>query len=82
MRPKRSFVNQDFLDHRLALLPQLFGSGNQPTHIYMNRDSLELLRSSRTATNQTGAPAPRPTSVEGIPVLQTDGILNGEAVVN
>ena len=58
-----------------------FPSGRQPTHIAMNRNSLEKLRDSRTATNATGAPAPRPTDVEGIPIVVTDAILNTEAVV-
>lgn len=58
-----------------------FPAGRQPTHIAMNRNSLEKLRDSRTATNATGAPAPRPTEVEGIPIVVTDAILNTEAVV-
>ena len=58
-----------------------FPAGRLPTHIAMNRNSLEKLRDSRTATNATGAPAPRPTDVEGIPIVVTDAILNTEAVV-
>ncbi len=58
-----------------------FGAGRQPTHIYMNRRSLEQLRASRTATNVTGAPAPRPTSVEGFPIVVTDGLTNAETAV-
>jgi len=41
---------------------------------------LKQLRDSRTATNVTGAPAPRPTEVEGIPIIVTDAIVNTEAV--
>ena len=58
-----------------------FGVGYQPTHIYMNRRSREQLRSSRTATNGTGSPAPLPTEVGGLPVVVTDGITNSEAAV-
>lgn len=59
-----------------------FPSGRQPTHIVMNRRSLEQLRNSRTATNATGAPAPRPTEVEGIPIIVTDALSNAESQVS
>jgi hypothetical protein len=58
-----------------------FPAAKQPNLIVMNRTSLKALRASRTATNVTGAPAPRPTEVEGIPIITTDAILNTEAVV-
>jgi hypothetical protein len=57
-----------------------FPAGRQPTHIVMNRVALRLLRQSRTAVNATGAAAPRPTEVEGIPIIVTDQILSTEAV--
>lgn len=60
---------------------KLFPAGRQPTKIVMNRAGLELLRKSRTATNTTGAPAPRPTEVEGIPIIVTDAIGNAETAV-
>jgi hypothetical protein len=56
-------------------------AGRQPTHIVMNRRSLEQLRNSRTATNATGTPAPRPTDVEGIPIIVTDALANDETLV-
>lgn len=59
----------------------LFPSDRQPTHIIMNRASLKMLRESRTATNATGAPAPRPTEVDGLPIIVTDAISSTEAVV-
>jgi hypothetical protein len=59
-----------------------FPASLQPTMICMNRSSLKLLRKSRTATNVTGAPAPRPTEVEGIPIFVTDQIVQTEAVVS
>jgi len=61
---------------------KLFPSSRQPTKIVMNRDSLELLRASRTATNVTGAPAPRPTEVEGVPIIVTDAIGSAESAVS
>lgn len=59
----------------------LFPSSRQPTVIAMNRRSLKQLRASRTATSPTGAPAPIPTEVEGIPIVVTDGISNAETAV-
>lgn len=56
-------------------------ASRQPTHIVMNRRSLEQLRNSRTATNATGTPAPRPTEVEGIPIVVTDALANDETQV-
>jgi hypothetical protein len=58
----------------------LFPASRQPNMIVMNRKALSLLRASRTSTNATGAPAPRPTEVEGIPIVVTDQISSAEAV--
>jgi hypothetical protein len=55
--------------------------GNEPTVICMNRRSLKQLRESRTATNATGAPAPFPTDVAGIPIVVTDQIPSTEALL-
>lgn len=55
-----------------------FPVGATPTALFMSRRSLEQLRKSRTATNATGAPAPIPTEVEGIPIYVTDAIGNTE----
>ena len=57
-----------------------FPGGRVPTHIVMNRRSLRQLRESRTATNATGAPAPIPREVEGIPILVTEAISSTEAI--
>jgi hypothetical protein len=56
----------------------LFPAGTAPDVILCSRRSLKQLRSSRTATNATGAPAPIPTEVEGIPIHVTDAIINTE----
>lgn len=58
-----------------------FPAARPPNYIFMNRRSLSQLRAARTATNATGAPAPYPTEVEGIPIVVTDGILNTETIV-
>lgn len=73
--------NTTLNDAKLSQLLELFPSDRQPTHIVMNRRSLGQLQRSRTATNATGAEAPRPTSYEGIPIIVTDAIGNSEAAV-
>ena len=60
----------------------LFPASRQPNAIAMNRNALRLLRNSRTAVNATGAPAPRPTEVEGIPIIVTDAITSSEATLS
>ncbi len=52
----------------LAQFPAAF----TPDMIFGNRQAVESLRASRTATNVTGAPAPTPTDFEGIPIVTTD----------
>ncbi len=49
-----------------------------PDMFFMTKRSRKQLRSSRTATNATGAPAPLPTEVEGIPIVRTDSLLDTE----
>ena len=53
----------------------------KPNVIAMSRRSLKQLRSSRTATNATGAPAPFPMEWEGIPLVVTDQIPDTEALL-
>ena len=59
----------------------LFPSAAQPNVIVMNRKALKLLRASRTAVNPTGAPAPRPTEVDGIPIVATDAVVSTEKII-
>jgi hypothetical protein len=70
-----------FTDDTIYGALSAFPSGRQPNAIVMNRDALRLLRQSRSATNATGAPAPRPTEVEGIPIIVTDAISSVENVI-
>lgn len=46
----------------------------RPDVLFMNKTLQEQLRSSRTATNATGTPAPRPTEVDGIPIAPTESL--------
>ena len=69
-------LTDDMIYEALALFP----ASRQPNIIAMNRAALKMLRASRTAVNVTGAPAPRPTEVEGIPIACTDQIVSTEAV--
>lgn len=70
-------LTDDLIYQALALFP----ASRQPNLIAMSRRSLEQLRESRTATNATGTPAPRPQDVEGIRIVVTDSIVNTEAIV-
>ena len=69
-------LTDDMIYEALALFP----AARQPNMIVMNRQALKMLRASRTAVNTSGAPAPRPTEVEGIPIVVTDQIVSTEAV--
>lgn len=70
-------LTDDMIFEALALFP----ASRQPNLIVMNGRSRKDLRNSRTATNSTGAPAPIPTEVAGIPILVTDVITNAESAV-
>ncbi len=59
----------------------LFPSSAPPNVIVMNRNALKLLRESRTATSPTGSPAPRPTEIDGIPIVVTDAVRSDEPVI-
>lgn len=69
-------LTDDDIYNGLALFP----SGRQPNAIVMNRAALALLRASRTATNPSGDPAPRPKEVDGIPIIVTDAVVSTEDV--
>ena len=47
----------------------------------MNRDVLEMIRGSRTATTPTGAPAENPASIFGVPVIVSDQLSSNETAV-
>ncbi len=58
-----------------------FPSGMGPNLIVTNQRSAEQLRSSRTATNATGTPAPPATEVNGVPLITTDAIVETETLL-
>ncbi|QDT30931.1 major capsid protein [Thalassoglobus polymorphus] len=74
-------ANKGLTDDLIYDSLETFPASRQPNVIVMNRRSLGQLRKSRTATNQTGAPAPRPTEVDGIPIVVTDAISNTEGII-
>lgn len=57
-----------------------FPAGRMPTAIYMSRRSRAQLRKSRTAYNPTGAEAANPTEFDGIPIFETDAIIDTESL--
>ena len=69
-------------DDKIYDLIAKFPAGRKPNLLVMNRTSQELLRGGRTATNATGAPAPIPEFVGGIPILVTDAITDTEAAIS
>lgn len=72
--------NAQLTDTDIANLLAVFPVGKPPTHLFLNRAALAMLRNSRTATNATGAPAPFPTEAFGIPLVPTDSITSTEEV--
>ena len=70
-------LTDSLLADALALCP----SADQPTHIAMSRRSLSQLQKSRTTYSPIGAPAPRPSEYEGIPIVVTDSITNTETLL-
>jgi hypothetical protein len=61
-------VESSLTDDKIYEALAAFPASLQPTHICMNRSALKLLR-------------PRPTEVEGIPIIVSDQIVQTEAVV-
>jgi len=78
VHPSDSGANLD--DGLVAEALAFFPAARQPNLCVMNRQALKMLQQSRTATNNTGAPAPFPTEVFGIPIVVTDAIASTEAV--
>lgn len=58
-----------------------FPVGQKPDVLFCSRDAAEQLRSSRTATTPTGAAAEIVEQVAKIPLIETDSIVNTEAIV-
>lgn len=70
-------LTDDLLSDAISKFP----AARQPTHLVMNRRSLQQLQASRTATNPTGMPAPFPQAAFNLPIVVTDAITNSESVL-
>jgi hypothetical protein len=68
-------------DDLLYKLLAKFPAGKGPDALFLSKRSLYQLRNSRTATSPTGAPAPIPRTVEGIPLVVTDAISDTETLL-
>lgn len=72
-------AEKTLIDQHLYDALDKFPSGVTPDVILMTRRSRGQLRTSRTATNEKGKPAPMPMDFEGIPIKTTDSITLNEA---
>lgn len=70
-----------FDDDDIAKMLTLFPAGKKPNRILMNSATIEMLRQSRTATNDDGRPAPYPEMAFNVPIVLTDSIKSTEAIV-
>lgn len=70
-------LSDDLVFEALAKFP----SNRPPTFIAAHRFAIRDLRNSRTATNSTGAPAPWPTEIAGIPLIASDNIKTSEVTL-
>lgn len=73
-------VGKGLTDALIGTLLSKFPVGYGPDAMFCSRRSLEQLRKSRTATNATGAEAPIPTEVLGVPLYPTDSIVDTETI--
>ena len=74
-------TDKGLTDDMIYTLLSKFPAGQGPNALFLSRRSLEQLRKSRQATNATGAPAPTPTDVQGVPLITTDSISNIETIL-
>jgi len=74
-------TNQGLTDNHLFEYLSRCPADKEPQAWFMTRRSQEQLRRSRTATNATGAPAPTPTEVAGIPIIVTGAISDKEETI-
>lgn len=77
IEPGTAELTDDLIATAIAKHP----TGQKPNVIVANRAAVESLRKGRTATNATGVPAPIPEDAFGIPIVETDGLTQVEAVV-
>lgn len=70
-------LTDDLISDALAL----FKVGEKPDAMYYTRRSEKQLQQSRTATNQTGAPAPFPTEAFQVPLYASESVLDTETAL-
>lgn len=70
-------MNDDLAAAALSLFP----AGKGPNAVVMSRRSRYQIQTSRTAVNPTGAPAPIPTDLFGVPVIVSEAVSNAETIV-
>ncbi len=68
-------------DSLLSQLFQEFGVGKKPHAFFASRRSVGQLHRSRTATTTTGKEADWPTSWQNVPIIETDAIVDAEALL-
>jgi hypothetical protein len=81
-------ANKGLTDTLMAQLEASFPVGYKPSAYFMSRRSCSQLQASRTVvlqgqgTNRPDQPtiAPRPTSYNGVPIIESDSILNTDAI--
>ena len=71
-------LSDDLIADAIAKFP----AGRGPSFVVTGRRSWKQLQNSRTATNPTGAPAPLPESVFGLPLIVSDALVETEALVS
>ena len=69
------------IESRIAELLEKFKVGKEPNLIFMSKRTLEMMRSKRVATTETGREVPYPESIFGIPIHVTEAISNTEALL-
>ena len=69
-------------DDKMYDLIKLFPSERQPNMFVMNRAALASIRKARTATSPSGAPAARPSEIDGIPIVVTEALAETEAAIS
>ncbi len=68
-------------EKHVSKLLEMFPAGKEPDMLFMTKRSRGQIRNERTATNPTGAEAPYPDSIFGIPILVSEAIKNNEAIL-
>ena len=74
-------VNDANLEDKIQDALGLFPNDREATHIVMSKAARRGVQKSRTTFNATGAPAPIPTSVDGVPIQVSQALVPAAAIV-